>query len=199
MLSVKIFSCRIELKFSFFALLAFCTLFAGFSGGAALFAAVLLHELSHLAVLAWFRSPPEKLIISSLGCRLVKKSQNNLSFFQNAAVSLGGPLGNLIIFTAFSVFGAADSTLAMSCLALGVFHLLPIEPLDGGLALHYILSRYFSHSTAAKITLIISLIFLLPLAVLGFVVLLRTKYNFSLLAVTFYLILYFVLKHDDFT
>lgn len=198
MLGINLFGCRIEIKFTFFALLAFCGIFAGFSGGAFLFAAVLLHELSHLFALALFHAPPEKLIVSALGCRLVKRSQNRLTYLQNAVVSLAGPVSNIILFAASALLGAADSSFAMSCLALGIFHSLPIEPLDGGLALHCLLCNFFSRETAAKITLAASLLFLTPLAVLGFMVLLRTRYNFSLLAVSAYLIAYIVLKREDF-
>ncbi|HBM98583.1 MAG TPA: peptidase M50, partial [Ruminococcus sp.] len=37
-----------------------------------------------------------------------------------------------------------------------------------------------------------------PIAVLGFILLFQTKYNFSLLAVCFYLIMSLVMKRDNF-
>lgn len=197
MLVIKLFSCRAELKFSFFALLAFCNLFAGFSGGVFLFAAVFLHELSHLALLILFRAPPEKLEVSALGCRIVRSPQSKLTYLQKAAVSLAGPLGNLIYFVVMLLFGFKEHFFTVSCLSLGIFHLLPVEPLDGGLALHYLLCNCFTCERARKISIIVSVIFIIPIAIAGFCILFRTRYNFSLLAVSLYLIFYLVSEMDD--
>lgn len=197
MLAFTIGGCRLELKFSCFALLAFCCLFAGFSGGAFLFLAAALHEFFHLAVLFWFHAPPRYAKISALGCRLELDPEKRLSYWRNAAVSLAGPVGNLACFGIMALFGGQSHVFAEACLALGVFHCLPIEPLDGGLALRAVLSGLMDPKRAGKITFFLSLIFLLPLAVLGFLVLLRTRYNFSLLAISLYLMLYLVLKRDD--
>jgi len=189
--------CRLELKFSCFALLAFCCLFAGFSGGAFLFLAVVLHEFCHLAVLFLFHAPPRYARISAMGCRLVLNPEKTLSYWQNAAVSLAGPMGNLVCFGIMSICGGQNHIFAAASLALGVFHCLPIEPLDGGLALRAVLCGFMDREKAGRITFFLSLILLMPLAVLGFLVLLRTRYNFSLLAMSLYLMLYLVLKRDD--
>lgn len=52
---------------------------------------------------------------------------------------------------------------------------------------------------AARAATAVSLVFLIPLAVLGFWVLLRTRYNFTLLAMSLYLMLYLVLGRDFLT
>lgn len=197
MLVVNLGGCRLELNFSFFALLAFCCLFAGFSGGAFLFLAVVLHEFFHLAVLFWFHAPPRRVQISALGCRIVMAPEIRLSYWQNAIVSLAGPMGNLICFGIMALLGNPGHAFARASLTLGVFHSLPIEPLDGGLALRAALCGLMDREKAGRIAFLLSLIFLLPLAVLGFLVLLRTRYNFSLLAMSLYLMLYLVLKRDD--
>lgn len=197
MLVFTLGGCRLELKFSCFALLAFCCLFAGFSGGAFLFLAVVLHELFHLAVLFWFHAPPGYAQISALGCRLALNPQKRLSYWQNAAVSLAGPMGNLACFGIMALLGKPSHIFSAASLALGLFHCLPIEPLDGGLALRSVLCGFMDREKAGKITFSVSLVLLMPLAVLGFLVLLRTRYNFSLLAMSLYLMLYLVLKRDD--
>lgn len=188
--------CQIKIKFSCFALLAFCCLFAGFSSSASVFLSALLHELSHLAVLFLFRAPPGASVFSALGCQIVLGSGKKLSYLQNAAVSLAGPAANLLCWLILYVLGRAGTVFAMSCLALGILHSLPVEPLDGGLALKALLSACFGPAPAEKITLFLSLICLIPLGVLGFLVLLRTRYNFTLLALSLYLMLYLVLKRD---
>ncbi len=71
--------------------------------------------------------------------------------------------------------------------------------MDGGMALHALLCGHVKEDLAARITLIVSLALLMPMAVLGFAILLRTRYNFTLLAMSLYLMLYLVLKRDYFT
>lgn len=199
MLTVKFLGCRVEIKFSFFALLAFCGIFAGFSSGAFLFAAVFLHEVSHLAAMLLFHSPPEKFTVSALGCRLQKSPQHTLSYQRSAVISLAGPMGNLLAYLLLLAAGRGGTPFAMCNLSLALVHSLPIDPLDGGLALNYILSTIFAKPTAAKITTAVSIALLFPLSVLGFVILLHTRYNFTLLAMCCYLMFYLVLKHDDLT
>lgn len=198
MLAVKISGCRLELKFSCFALLAFCCLFAGVSGGAASFLAVALHESAHLAALFLFRAPPERATVSALGCRIVLDPRRPLTPAQSAAVSLAGPLANLLSFLVLLIFGLGERPFAWVSLGLGVFHLLPVEPLDGGLALRSLLAVRLGEERAGQVAFGLSLALLLPLAVLGFLILLRTRYNFTLLAVSVYLMLYLVLKRDFF-
>lgn len=188
--------CQIKIKFSCFALLAFCCLFAGFSSSAFVFLAAFLHELSHLAVLFLFRAPPGAAVFSALGCQIVLGTGRKLSYFQNAAVSLAGPAANLLCWALLCAAGYGDALFAAACLALGLLHSLPVEPLDGGLALKALLSAWLGRVTAGKITFVLSLLCLIPLAVLGFLVLLRTRYNFTLLALSLYLMLYLVLKRD---
>lgn len=196
MLRLSLRDCRLELEFSFFALLAFCCLFAGVSSGAFLFLAAALHEFSHLTALFLLHAPPKTVRLSALGCRIVLDPERRLSYRGNALVSLMGPMANLLSFGTMAALGRHDHIFAAASLTLGLFHCLPIEPLDGGLALRAVLSCRMPGDRAGKITFFLSLVFLIPLAVLGFLVLLRTRYNFSLLAMSIYLMLYLVLKRD---
>lgn len=199
MLSFSLGRCRLELSFSCFALLAFCCLFAGFSGSAFLLLAVCLHESAHLAVLFFFRSPPKLARISALGCRIVLDPAKPLNCRKSTFVSLAGPAVNLFSFGCMALLEMYGHPFAIGSLALGLFHSLPIEPLDGGMALRSFLSGHMETEKAEKIVFGISLFFLIPLSVLGFLILLRTRYNFSLLALSLYLMLYLVLKRDLFT
>ncbi len=94
-----------------------------------------------------------------------------------------------------SVFGLRS--FARANLALALVHSLPVEPLDGGLALRYLLRGLLGAGRAEKISRISSALCVFPLALLGFWVLLRTRYNYSLLALSLYLMLYLVLGKDD--
>ncbi len=189
-------SCRVEVKFSCFALLAFCCLFAGASGSAFLFLAVAFHEFAHLAVLFLLQVPPKTVQLSALGCRVILNSERRLAYWKSAVVSLAGPFANLISWGIMAFVSNGSHTFATASLALGFFHCLPIEPLDGGLALRALLCGAMDQRRAGKISFFLSLSLLFPLSILGFLVLLRTRYNFSLLLMSLYLMLYLVLKRD---
>ena len=79
-------------------------------------------------------------------------------------------------------------------LTLGVFNSIPVSTLDGGQALLILLQHRMSPYRANRILDVLSLVILFPLAAAGFWVLLRSKYNFTLLAVSLYLIAVVLLK-----
>ncbi|MCH5354043.1 MAG: hypothetical protein J1E06_11360 [Acutalibacter sp.] len=119
-----------------------------------------------------------------------------MSYGKNVLVSLAGPFVNLLSFGVIALFDRQNHIFALASLALGIFHCLPIEPLDGGLALRAFLSSFLETEKAEKMTFFISLVLLFPLALLGFLILLRTRYNFSLLLMSLYLMFYLVLKRE---
>ena len=67
---------------------------------------------------------------------------------------------------------------------------------DGGQLLYILLSRRFTGHTAEKAVNIITFIALFPIAVLGFIILFNSDYNFSLLFVCGYIILSLVFKNN---
>ena len=77
---------------------------------------------------------------------------------------------------------------------LAAVNLLPIEPLDGGRALYYALLRHREPPAAQKISRLISLLFLFPLAAVSVWLLLATGYNFSLLLIVVYLFVFLFVK-----
>ena len=196
MLEFSIRGCRLTIRFSFFALLAFCCLFAGASSSAFLLLAVFLHEAAHLFVMCLFRAPPKSVSLSALGCHMIFSEEKSMGYGKTVLVSLAGPFANLFSFGVMALISGQAHIFAQASLALGMFHCLPIEPLDGGLALQAFLSSFLEAEKAEKITFVVSLFLLFPLSLLGFLVLLRTRYNFSLLLMSLYLMLYLVLKRD---
>ena len=150
-------------------------------------------------MLFWLKAPPATVQVTALGCRIIPNREKLLSYRQMAAVSLAGPGMNWLLAGALALLGQGESYFAGANLVLGVLHSLPIEPLDGGMALHSLLCARMKASTAARVSAALSAACLLPLAVLGFAILLRTRYNFTLLAMSLYLMLYLVLKRDFFT
>lgn len=199
MLDFSLRGCRVCVGFSCFALLAFCSLFLGAGNSAWVLAAAGCHEAAHVILLFRLGAPPALVRLTALGCRIVPNRERILSYGQMALVSLVGPGMNLFCAGGMALFGLARHPFFGASLVLGALHSLPIEPLDGGMALHALLCAHMKGERAAKLSLAISLGILLPMAVLGFAILLRTRYNFTLLAMSLYLMLYLVLKRDLFS
>lgn len=189
-------SCQVQVRFSCLALLAFCCIFTGASGCGGCFGAVCLHELAHLTVMGFFGALPSKVELSALGCRVILGPGYSLSDCRHAVISLAGPAMNWLCFLLAAWLRCGGGALARASLALAFIHSLPIEPLDGGLVLRYLLRDRFGGEKAERIGRVTSTLFLVPLAALGFLTLLQTRYNYSLLALSLYLMLYLVLKWD---
>lgn len=184
--------CKWNVHFSFFVLLAFCNLFSGIQNGGMLFSAILLHESAHLLLMFLVGAKPEEVQLSALGMRIVLSGERQLGYLRRMWVSLAGPLMNLLLSGFFRLMQL--DTLASIHLLMGCFHLLPIEPMDGGAALRSFLSGLCSPAQGEKISFAVSLLFLIPLSVLGFLLLLQTRNNLSLLVLSVYLMLYLLLK-----
>lgn len=145
-------------------------------------AAALLHELGHLTA----------MLLCGVGVRGVSlrlfdvkiDADSPRGFARDLCVTLGGPAVNLLLAAALvptgSFFGGAN-------LALGCFNLLPVQSLDGGRLLELLLLRRFGARACDRVMRIASFLFLLPLMTAGLYALLRSGYNYSLLAVSLYL------------
>ena len=96
------------------------------------------------------------------------------------------------------LLGTGAKKFAIANLMIGAMNLLPIDPLDGGQALHALLCLRLREETVARVGTAVSVLALLPLAIAGFLLLLRSRYNFSLLLVGCYLMLLLLLKRRRF-
>lgn len=93
-------------------------------------AACVLHELGHIAAAAAFGGRVERLSLTVVGAELRIDYYIPLTYVQDSLVALAGPGANLL---AGGLFLALNWELvAALTLAVGIFNLLPILPLDGG-------------------------------------------------------------------
>ena len=116
------------------------------------------------------------------------------AFLRQAAVSLAGPLMNLLCF--FLCLPLPRAYCAIQ-LCLFLFHILPAVPLDGGTALYCALCSVLSEKNASRWCVGISVTLSFLLGVLGFSILLRSKGNFTLLAVAVYILFYLLMKQRE--
>jgi len=171
------------------------------SGGAAMtLTACLLHECGHLLCLLAFGEAPCRVKLAVFGMRIDRARGIRLSLTQEAAVALAGPCANLLLALCawLLVLGGKERMLLPVAVNFGIaaFNLLPIEPLDGSKALYFLLCRCREEDGARRFVSRISLCLAVPLVIVGGAVLVKSGYNFTLLAVSVYLFLLILLRKE---
>lgn len=199
MIEFHIFGCGFRLHFLFLAALC-VVMFTDLRETALLgMIGVAIHEGGHLFMMVLCRVPPKLVVIQPFGVMIYEREDHQRSYGRDGWISLGGPLLNgVAIGIAFLIHFVCSISIQDFLLvnaALGVFNLLPIEDLDGGRALYAFLCIRQTPEWANKVVTVISFLFLIPMAIVGFLLLLQSKYNFSLLLTSIYLMLCVVLKN----
>ena len=145
--------------------------------------AAILHELGHLLMLRLFRVPVRAVSVRLFDVRIEAERPSGLR--AEICVTLGGVWMNLLCAALSAPFSRA---LCCAHLALGMFNLLPAMSLDGGRLLYLLLSRRFLPKTCTLILKTVTFLTAVPLMTAGILVLFRSGYNYSLLAVSLYLL-----------
>lgn len=149
----------------------------------ACFFSVFIHECGHLLSMRFLSIKPK-----SISLRLFEFAINadtHTYDLPDAVITLSGPLFNLLFALVFYPFSNA---LCVSNLAIGLFNLLPLDTFDGGHALLILLTKRFTFDMSQKIIKVLSFVLLLPLFFVSIVVLIYSKYNYSLLLICLYLL-----------
>lgn len=198
-MTFTIAKCRVEINFLFVAVITFLFLIDRSAVAGLGIVATAIHECGHIICMYLFSVPPTKVKCNPFGIDIIENTGNKRSYGKDALIALAGSGANLLAGTAFFLLHILflDGYLYTFCVvncALAVFNLLPIEPLDGGQAFYCLLCIKHSATDAEKAVEFISFLFLLPLALLGFMILLQSRYNFSLLLVSCYLMMLLLLK-----
>lgn len=149
------------------------------------------HESGHIAVMMMYGCDRVDVKINLLNIAISDKLRGVRPYKQDIAVICAGPLVN---FAMFAAVGVLNSFLRCELLynisvisgVLCVFNLLPIESTDGGQLLEIVLNSMFSPRTVRTVMSVMTIIFIIPLAFLGFYVLLKSRYNYTLLFAVIY-------------
>ena len=190
----------IEISFPLVALMTAVIIFDTSMSVIICFASVIAHETGHLLAMKYFGSYPQKIKLTLFDIAIIDRKKITRSNKAELVITLAGVTVNFILVTIsyFLMNISENSYIQMifdTNFTLGLFNSLPIDSLDGGQALIILLSMKFSPFTSMKILDIISFVILIPVAVMGFLVLLQSRYNFTLLLTALYLISIILLKN----
>jgi stage IV sporulation protein FB len=131
-----------------FVLLMLCSVFIGyFIELLTLFTIVFIHELGHVSMAKGFGWRVKEVQLLPFGGVAVVEESGNIPAFEEIWVALAGPLQNAwMAASAFAMkqYGVGDPAwwdyFIQANIFIGLFNLLPIQPLDGGKILTAFLS-----------------------------------------------------------
>lgn len=154
----------------------------------------ILHECGHIAAIVFLGERIKRLLFCSAGLRIDRRINPSLSFGGEILISAAGVSVNFTLcIAAYIIYKLTGQTFFLSFfavnLAIGLFNLLPIEPLDGAKVLYFILCRRIPQQKAENIILRLSVITAAALSALCTVAFCLKASNVSLAAVTIYLII----------
>lgn len=195
-----IFNCKIKIDFLFVAVLTFITITDKTLLSLCAVCLIFAHEIGHIVSARILKVPVSEINFGAMSIDIEKPQiYCQKSFDQKIIITLSGFIFNLFIFIILSwVYIITKSEIiiliAFQSLIIGTINILPIESLDGGEAVNLILSRFFSYEKAKKISSVLSIVFLVPVIVLGFFLIAKSWRNMSVVMLAVYLIFekYFV-------
>lgn len=170
---------KIKISLSTPICLAAFTIIYGLKYISAILAAVLFHEVGHIAVIYLFRGNIAEITIRPFGA-VIKRADIKTSYFADAMISLAGPLVNIFSFLT-CLFTDTLGSFAYASLVLAVINLIPAAPLDGYCTLRSILLCLFSPQTAKKVGQYISLAVLIIIWIFTVYMMIFSEFNLSLL------------------
>ena len=166
-----------------------------------IFLSAVVHETAHISMFFACGAAIDTIEILPFGISVNLKNTVNVSNLKEVACALSGPFANLIyalilVFIPAS-FHIEGITFLISCnLAIATVNLIPIMPLDGGRALFFFLCEKLDVVKAENICFVLSFILLIPLFACAVLLIYITNYNFSLMLIFLYLLLYLMFKNN---
>ncbi len=181
---------RVNVSFFFFVTVCVSLVLDKTNTAALALCAAAIHEGGHLLCMLAFGERARKIHIAPFGFGITRTGMG--SYRREMCIALAGPAANLL--------AAAVLICVMLCcnkrglfkaavvnISLAVFNLLPIEPLDLGRAVRCRLMCSMNSARADRLIFALGIVFLIPLVTFGFLVLIKSRYNITLLLASIYL------------
>lgn len=191
---------RARISPAFIIMLAAFVLLDGTALLLGLMASVALHELAHVAAILRRGGSIERVELRAFRINIRLGRETCLSYRDEMAVALAGPLANIAAAAALTlwsaVLGAFAGALFMVAAnaALCLFNLLPIEDLDGGRTLRALLMTRMDMHLAERICTAVSWAFMLPLLALSVMLVVWSGYNLSLAFIAVHMLVSMAVK-----
>lgn len=195
----KIKSTRIELSFTFLALIILTTCFD--KEGILLISLVssIFHELIHLTLIIAFGGKISEISFSIFGGNIKRSKALKLTNFKEFFISISAPATNIIVGALFLIFNF--NLWGYINLIIGIFNILPFYDFDGGRGLFYLLSSYLDYSSVNKILNVTSVLSVIVISLFTVAVFFNSKTGVSMLILCLYMIfsLFKNLKAEDYS
>ena len=153
-----------------------------------MFLVVTLHELSHIAVGLLFGLKFEKITFTPLGQIAVLKNLEYLNSIKKICVMLAGPLVNLILWGICEfIFVDRFVFFKQVNMAIFLFNILPVYPLDGGKIWQIVLGNSIGVMNANRILMSVSKVVNALIFLVGLIQAVLFPFNVSLICLAIYL------------
>lgn len=189
----KIKSTEIEISFTFFAVYF---IFLGYGKGEIFvysLVASLIHECVHIGLILLFGAHISAVSLTAAGGNIVRKRGEPVSSFKEGLISISAPVFNICLGFVFLCFNK-NSMFATVNIMLGCFNALPFFSLDGGRALYYFLSPFFTENALQKILTVSSGIVAVCFAFLSVYVFFYHNRNYLLVFMSLFMVISLVVK-----
>lgn len=156
---------------------------------------IIIHEFAHLIVGIALGGKPKSININPFGLSLDFYSYGKDNFFCRILFYFSGPLINLLIFLISANFYKSNSykiEIIYTNLALFLFNLLPILPLDGGKILKEVLKEIIGIEKSNRFMIIFSKTILVIISFIYSIVIIKIKNIMLLFLLTYLWYLYFI-------
>lgn len=201
-MKLRLFGTAVEVSYTLICAAALCVISGFYKTFVYCAAAVVIHESGHLFAMRLTGKFPKRIKISLFEINISDAQRHKRGSLENAFIIFFGPFANFICFIVCYLLylkgNEISGRFALANLSVGCLNSLPVMTLDGGQLLHILLCKRTNANKAEKIVNVLTVVILIPLAAAGFIMLFRSKYNFSLLFVSGYLVLSLIMRNKSY-
>ena len=155
-----------------------------------IYTVTMLHELGHFCAAKFVHAAVKRVCFYPFGVTVELKEGYVKNPVHEIVVAIAGPVTNgiIVLFCVLCIKNKEYMLFSsVSSAVIGCMNLLPILPLDGGRILKALLTMRWGFVKAFNFTVRISRIFTAVLFLLGLLVLIITRFNFSIILICAFL------------